>query len=704
MKEPSTAADLLHNIRDSAGSRYLNRAHERSFSINVFQMNAVELMGATQRVKDPDQGIALMMQKNREAGQQAHRELNRHVHNFVSSALTLVEHTRGFMRKHYTGSDLLAIYENQATTAFAQSPVAQFVQDLRNHMVHRGLPNSSMFMTFTTDPDAKDGSGSAETGVRYNTASLLDWKGWRPVARNYIEQAGEHLDIQEFVREYLALVNQFNGWLDITLAEHHQSDLQELGQLQAQLEAISWTNQPISIGPGEASDYAAIEPFEFTSAHTIELDQTSISLLGKIRELHFQQTTREFPTERPTTLITEHEIVGPITFWGRDANGDAAFMFIQHEGKSYGLSESDYKSLDSLTEAVMKSTWARASLSREFVENTFCDWARQRFGTDGQSFPEALSTAARNSVTEVEIWAPIANFEVEHAFEFGSVRIESISASVMENLRSRVASTRPDQEQQVGLLFEKLRDDIQGYAAVVIPMDAEPIVAQQRAQQIAQDVVGLLSFFSPAARPAFMFSPVALKGAEYIPSSKLIVLSEHSFILNESILPKHLGFWRLRAEEISELKSGLLDTAASLVLLEGLSEFAQTVRASLLTYSKGITLAAPHDRLRNCLSALEGVFLRHEIEPRAHCIANRMSFLLAHKKAAQEAIRQVVRQIYWLQSQSRLEALSRRENELIIEFTSYAYDALSSALANTQTFSAKARFLMEVDKAGLSTQ
>lgn len=195
MNEPSTAADLFRKITDSAGSSYLNRAHQRSFSLNVFQMNVVEFTEAAQRVKDPDQGMALMIEKNREVGRQADRELNRHVHNFVSSALTLVDHTRVFMMKHYAGTELMVAYERQVVTTFAQSPVAQFVQVLRNYMMHRGLPSSSMFMKFTTSLGAVDGSGTEETGVHYDTVSLLDWKDWKPVARTYLEQAGEHLDL-----------------------------------------------------------------------------------------------------------------------------------------------------------------------------------------------------------------------------------------------------------------------------------------------------------------------------------------------------------------------------------------------------------------------------------------------------------------------------------------------------------------------------
>jgi hypothetical protein len=301
-----------------------------------------------------------------------------------------------------------------------------------------------MFMNFATSPGATDGSGTMETGVQYDTASLLDWKDWKSVARTYLEQAGEHLDVHEFAQEYLTLVNQFHGWLDATLATHHHSDLQELSQLQVQLQAISPTRETIS--PTNPPDSPSIEPFKFSSVETAELDRISLDLLGKIRELHLKQARQEFPTARPVIQITDRQLIEPTTFWGQEVNGGAALMFLQHEGKSYGLAENDYKSLDSLTDAVLKAAWARTSLSRKFVEAAFFDWARQRFSAAQLSFPEALSDAARKTVTNVEVWVPIANMEVEQGFDFGPVRIESITAAVMEHLRSRAPSPRPEQE------------------------------------------------------------------------------------------------------------------------------------------------------------------------------------------------------------------------------------------------------------------
>jgi hypothetical protein len=354
MDDASSARDLLRQVRECAGQSYLNRAHQRGFSLNVFQMNAIALIEAVQRVEDPDQGLALMMENNRAAGRQAHREISRHVHNFVSSALTLVEHTRVFIRKNYKDSPIFVEYDKHVQSVFSSSPVSQFVQGLRNYMLHRGLPNSTMFLHFSQDPDNESAGAQTKTGIRYDTASLLDWNDWKPLARTYIEGAGEHLDIGEFVQEYLTIVNQFHRWLDTVLATHHQSDLIELSELQTQLAAVSPApafNAPV---PVETPDAAPVALFGFTLHQTTILNEVATELVGKIRELRFAEQSQGFPTERPTTPITDKDLLGPVTFWGADVSGQLAFSFILQEGKTYGLSEDDFKGIDHLVDTLSK--------------------------------------------------------------------------------------------------------------------------------------------------------------------------------------------------------------------------------------------------------------------------------------------------------------------------------------------------------------
>jgi hypothetical protein len=107
MSESShSRGELLSAIHSSPGMAYLNRSHQRSFSLNIFRLNSQELIEITRRIADPNEGIRLMAQDNREAGTQTHREVTRRVHNFVAAALTLVEHTRISMREHYSGTEL----------------------------------------------------------------------------------------------------------------------------------------------------------------------------------------------------------------------------------------------------------------------------------------------------------------------------------------------------------------------------------------------------------------------------------------------------------------------------------------------------------------------------------------------------------------------------------------------------------------------
>lgn len=702
MNQAKSAADIHRKIMNSAGAEVVNRAHMRTFSFNVFQMNAIELIEATHRVKDPSQGMAFMM-SNRDAGTQAHRELNRHVHNFVSSALTLVEHTRIHMRKHYGGTDFLAAYDTQVAATFAQSPVAQFVQGLRNYMLHRGLPNSQMFMTFTAAPGATDGSGTTETGIRISTTSLLNWDGWRPAARTYLEKAGADLDVQEFAQEYLALATQFQGWLEASIADHHRRELEELDELHSDFEAADPESRPTTALEATPSVLGQETASDFTFDQIDDLDGIALELFGKVRELRLRKTAHGFPSEREAVTITNQELVGPAIYWGQEEDGTVALAFIEREGKNFGLAQSDHELLEALFACVRNSAWARESVSDNFTEGVFMDWARARFQSGAsEPFSVELTNIVRKKVMPVEVWAPIAHMEVEEAFSFGPVRIEPVTAALMERLAAMVPPEETGQQDKVRRLLDDMKRKFQGSAAVLVTLTAEPKIAQDRALRLAQDAVGLLRFFSPPATTSYLFSPLSLNGAEYIPIARLMVLHENGLIYSESVLPKKIVDWRLSKQQLFELQTDLFATAASLVTSAGLSEFALAVRASLLAYSKSTTFVDSLDRLRNCVSAVEGVFLKHELEPRAHSIANRMALLVGGARD-REPLKQRVRQIYWLQGQPSLHRLHRWEEELIFTFTAYAHHLLRVALGNTANFTSKSRFLDEIDRIGESS-
>ena len=224
--------DVMKAIDASPGMAHVNRTHARSFSLNIFRANARELIAITQQVRDPQEGLRLWFVDNREEQAQTHREVKRHVHNFVLAAKTLIDHTREFIKEHYANMPVFVSYNSKIKAEFSEAPVAKFVQDLRNYMTHRGLPSSDLFFQARQNPDRPEDGQTLVMGVQYRTEELLQWDRWTAPARKYIEEADEHLQIHVFAEDYVERVLRFHAWLDAELNAHHAADLEHLRSLQ----------------------------------------------------------------------------------------------------------------------------------------------------------------------------------------------------------------------------------------------------------------------------------------------------------------------------------------------------------------------------------------------------------------------------------------------------------------------------------------
>lgn len=531
----------------------------------------------------------------------------------------------------------------------------------------------------------------------------MEWSGWNSAARSYLEAAGKELDVQEFVQDYLALASQFRTWLEGAIEEYHRVELEELAVLHSEATAAQGEAQatPAAVPEQAASSPDAGSPF--TAARSEDLDAFAVELFEKVCELDLAKPDSGFPREREAITITEQQLTGPYLHWSQARDGTPVLAFVRHEGRSFGFVQDDYESLENFAARVGKLPGVRDTLSDEFTERVFLDWARARFHAKASTpFSTALENAVRAEVMPVEVWAPIAYMEVEEGFSFGPACVEPVTTGLMDRLEAKVHSDDPEQQINIARWLDDMKRKFKGSAAVLITLTAEPKMAQDRALRLAEDVVGLLRFFSPAASNANLFSPVSLNGSEHIPIARLILLQETGVIYSEDVLPKRLAPWRLSSRQISRLNTDEFAAAASLIDSTGLSDFALRVRAGVLAYSRSATLIDPLDRLRNCVAAVEGVFLKHELEPRGHTVANRMA-LAVRTPEEREALRKTVRNVYWLQGQPSKGRLQRDEQELMFAFTAYAHVALRMALANIGNFASTSDFLDKVDHSCVNT-
>lgn len=703
--EPISEAPLYARIHSSPGMKFLNDLHARSFSLNIFQMNALELMEATRKVRDPDLGPPLMFEANREAGQQAHRELNRHIHNFVASAKSLVDHTRVFLKVSYAESPVLETIQLKIKSIFSESPVTAFVHDLRNYMVHKGLPNSHMFLEWHQDPSA--GSGPQVTsGIRFDTQSLAEWSSWTAPARRYMEQCGEHIDIHRFTDEYVVAVTRFHAWLEHTLREHHSAELAELEDLHMQVSVqnsdlahrklTSEAPASLKIPDDENSvEQTVQEPYSLFGPDTLAVDAMSTAWLAKIRKVVMPSADKPaFPHQRPMqATLNADEMIGTPLFITQDINGEPVHVFLRKEKELYGLASEDWFANELIQDRLYAVPWIRERISRTFIEDALMIWAQDHFfRPEDASFSCTFVERCRAEVSVVNVWVPVAHLEIEAPLIFGGVKICPLTAQQIDEFEATVDTVLMDRKEGVEQLFAKIRSDFQGYAAILLTVEAEPVVAQERALVMARDAVSLLRFFAPAAPDAEALCPVALAGLELVPSSKVITVSEGRFGYSAS-MARNVSFWRLSSAAIFNLEQNGLPQAADLLDPNHLGEFAMEVRSSLITFSNGCTLADLIERLGYVLSSLEGVLLRHEVEPVQASVAERLALLVSDNQDDGAHIAQLVRRAYYLRKRRWTQAPSPRERQVISELVFHAHTALRTALLNAAAFETKAEFL-----------
>jgi hypothetical protein len=164
---------------------------------------------------------------------------------------------------------------------------------------------------------------------------------------------------------------------------------------------------------------------------------------------------------------------------------------------------------------------------------------------------------------------------------------------------------------------------------VVVNIEAEPEHSFDRAIEIADVAVGLLRFFSLASLTPWCLCPTTVLGSEFIPRTTALILNQSNDLSRRSkILISPAFQWQVTKELFNYMLNANLAELGNLVEDEGLTEFQRSVRSSILTYSKGMTLPDLNDRIVYTLSALEGLLLKNASEPLQQNLAERMAFLL----------------------------------------------------------------------------
>lgn len=403
--------------------------------------------------------------------------------------------------------------------------------------------------------------------------------------------------------------------------------------------------------------------------------------------------------------ITDDDIIGRSQMFITDQFGNKSAFYTHIGDEPFGIEGDEFAKVLKLTDRVVAVPEFNRLLSNKYVENAIIDWCVDKKtpseAAKTKGFSDYILERANQDVSYHQIWIPIAYLQVEEDFQFGDAKIVTIPKSLFDAREQKALREHPEETSKIGPYIEKFRKELQGNAAVALSIKGEERHAQDRAQVIAQDALGLLRFFHPSVFTSKLFCPSALLGSEFLPKkASLTIVGVNDFSYSRSIAYQHGQPWRLSKQELAHHRSsGSLDLAARLVSVDGISEFGLRVRSSILTYSRGLTFPDISDRLVYSLSALEGLFLKDASEPIQQNLAERLAFSAYADTNDRIKVVANCKKIYGARSQyihhGRNAALPPEELDY---FFLNAWAGLQSALRHAFKFKTSNEFFAAIDR------
>ncbi len=158
-------------------------------------------------------------------------EFLRLLHNYISSAYSLREHTRIF-KKDLDNTEFTSFYDKERNK-LSNDEIIAFRKDLRSYTQHYKLPISNVSLKFTKNKVGK--GGLSEQKLFLNKESLLLWKGWGNLSKQYLKKQSKKIDIKDFLHQHHAKVEGFYRRLYDKVSSIYKKEISEYLKLEKEI-------------------------------------------------------------------------------------------------------------------------------------------------------------------------------------------------------------------------------------------------------------------------------------------------------------------------------------------------------------------------------------------------------------------------------------------------------------------------------------
>jgi hypothetical protein len=289
--------ELDREIEASEGYQLYDTINLLEKSYFIFDVNYLNLKQVLEEFEQPTAFQKLWGDKNRDRFDLFMNDVTRLFHNYLAGAATLLDHIRTLQGDAYLGVGLSDEYRTRWNQRFEDSSLPQFVEDLLNHMLYRGLPLAVAELNF-----GRRNGVEINSAIKLDASKLGEWERWSRKGREYLSTLDDKVRLDYIIKEHAAIVAEFYQWFVTRQSELHQEALEELEELEGK-------RQHLQQRIGSLED--VVETAEKT---TITMREERDRLA---RELEAERQYREWDKERAARLEANLERELNKGFWSR---------------------------------------------------------------------------------------------------------------------------------------------------------------------------------------------------------------------------------------------------------------------------------------------------------------------------------------------------------------------------------------------------
>ena len=219
---------LREDILAHPGKKYLDTLTTYSICKNILAGNGVQLRKLLELLEDSQRALHLCTSDERDQLRELQNEVVRHLHNFLASARTLVDHTRAIMNEPFISEAHLMEYRQEVARIFSDDPLIGFMHELWNFTLHRSIPITSLQLSLHPI------SGLFDSAVLIDLDKMADWDGWRSAGKAFIGAHRPTIRIMALVDGYEGKIRGFYEWFCLQFQKHYEKEMGAVLAMQKQ--------------------------------------------------------------------------------------------------------------------------------------------------------------------------------------------------------------------------------------------------------------------------------------------------------------------------------------------------------------------------------------------------------------------------------------------------------------------------------------